>query len=112
MKATFLAGMITLVATPALAHSGLDATAPENGTVLAQAPPHIVLTFAKRIRLTGLGGAGLMEASGNAGCQSAMPGLGDVMSEDEIRDVLAYIRSTWPERIRDIQAGRNPEHGR
>ena len=51
-----------------------------------------------------------MEAKGIAGFESGMPGLGDVMSDDEIRDVLAYIRSTWPKRIRDIQAGRNPEH--
>ena len=34
------------------------------------------------------------------------------MSDDEIWDALAYIRSTWPERIRKIQATRNPEHGR
>ena len=52
MKAILLAGMIALAATPALAHSALDATAPEHGAVLTQAPPHIVLTFAKRIRLT------------------------------------------------------------
>ena len=61
---------------------------------------------------TKLGGAGLMEARGIAGFESGMPGLGDVMSDDEIWDVLAYIRSTWPERIRYIQAKRNPEHGR
>ena len=52
MKAILLAGMLALAATPALAHSALDATAPEDGAVLAQAPPSIVLTFAKRIRLT------------------------------------------------------------
>lgn len=59
-----------------------------------------------------LGGEGLMEARGVAGFRSGMPGLGHVMSDDEIWDVLAYIRSTWPERIREIQAARNPEHGR
>ena len=53
-----------------------------------------------------------MEARGIAGFRSGMPGLGDVMSDDGIWDVLAYIRSTWPERIRTIQAARNPEHGR
>ena len=37
---------------------------------------------------------GLMEARGIAGFESGMPGLGDVMSDDEIWDVLAYIRST------------------
>ena len=52
MKAILLAGLLALAATPALAHSGLDTTAPENGAVLAEAPPHIVLTFAKQIRLT------------------------------------------------------------
>ena len=31
--------------------------------------------------------------------------------EHGIWDVVAYIRSTWPERIRKIQAARNPEHG-
>ena len=52
MKAILPAAILALGASPALAHSAPDATAPENGAVLAQAPPHIVLTFAKRIRLT------------------------------------------------------------
>lgn len=52
MKALLLAAMLALAAAPALAHSGLDSTTPENGAELAQAPPHVVLTFAKRIRLT------------------------------------------------------------
>ena len=52
MKAILLAAILALAASPALAHSAVDATAPENGAVLAQAPPHIVLTFAKRVRLT------------------------------------------------------------
>jgi methionine-rich copper-binding protein CopC len=52
MKGLLLAGLLALAATPALAHSGLDATAPMNGAMLAEAPPHIVLIFAKRTRLT------------------------------------------------------------
>ena len=52
-----------------------------------------------------------MEARGIPGIESGMPGLGDAMTDDEIWDVLAYIRSTWPDRIREIQAGRNPSHG-
>ena len=47
-----LAAILALAAVPALPHSALDATAPENGAVLTQAPPHIILTFARRIRLT------------------------------------------------------------
>jgi mono/diheme cytochrome c family protein len=60
---------------------------------------------------TKLGGKALMEARGISGIESGMPGFGNVMSDKEIWDVLAYIRSIWPERIRQIQAGRNPAHG-
>lgn len=28
-----------------------------------------------------------------------MQGLGDILSEDEILDVMAYIKSTWPEQL-------------
>ena len=45
---------------------------------------------------TKLGGEGLTEARGVAGFKSGMPGLGHVMSDDEIWDVLAYIRSDLP----------------
>jgi mono/diheme cytochrome c family protein len=37
------------------------------------------------------------------GYESDMPGFGDLLSDAEIRDVLAYIKSTWPERERDYQ---------
>jgi mono/diheme cytochrome c family protein len=36
--------------------------------------------------------------------QSDMPGFGDVLRDDEIRAVLAFIKSTWPERERAYQA--------
>ena len=38
------------------------------------------------------------------GYESAMPGFGEVLSDEEIRAVLAFIKSTWPERERDYQA--------
>ena len=38
------------------------------------------------------------------GYQSDMPAFGDVLSDDEIRAVLAYIKSMWPERERAYQA--------
>ena len=38
--------------------------------------------------------------------ESGMPGFGDQLSDDQIRSILAYIKSTWPERIRELQAGR------
>jgi mono/diheme cytochrome c family protein len=38
------------------------------------------------------------------GYQSDMPGFGGVLTDDEIRAVLAYIKSTWPDEIRRAQA--------
>ncbi|NDR57858.1 c-type cytochrome [Aliiruegeria sabulilitoris] len=38
--------------------------------------------------------------------QSGMPGFGDSLSDQEIWDIIAYIKSTWPERMREIQAVR------
>ncbi|MDK1388578.1 cytochrome c [Sinorhizobium sp. 8-89] len=38
------------------------------------------------------------------GYQSDMPGFGSIMSDDEIRAVLAFIKSTWPEQERQYQA--------
>jgi mono/diheme cytochrome c family protein len=39
--------------------------------------------------------------------ESDMPGFTDVLSDDEIRAVLAYIKSRWPERIRQQQESIN-----
>ncbi|MGK9340243.1 c-type cytochrome [Sinorhizobium meliloti] len=38
------------------------------------------------------------------GYRSDMPGFGNVMSDDEIRAVLAFIKSSWPEQERRYQA--------
>ena len=37
------------------------------------------------------------------GYKSDMPGFADLLSDAEIRAVLAYIKSTWPERERTYQ---------
>jgi mono/diheme cytochrome c family protein len=59
---------------------------------------------------TRLGGEEALSARGVTSFASGMPGFGDVLTDDEIWDILAYIRSTWPERVQEIQAGRNPPH--
>ena len=48
------------------------------------------------------------------GYESDMPAFGDILTDAEIRAVLAYIRSTWPERERAFQAEvtANAEAGR
>ncbi len=59
---------------------------------------------------TKLGGAQALVARGITGFNSGMPGFAGVISDQEIWDILAYIQSTWPERVQDIQRGRNPPH--
>jgi mono/diheme cytochrome c family protein len=46
------------------------------------------------------------------GYASDMPGFGDIYTDQELRDVLAWIKTHWPERERDFQAeasARDPE---
>ncbi len=38
-----------------------------------------------------------------AGFKSAMPGFGDQLTEGDIWDVLAFIKSHWPEQAREYQ---------
>jgi mono/diheme cytochrome c family protein len=59
---------------------------------------------------TKLGGAAALEAMGVSGFNSGMPGFDETLTDDEIWDILAYIRSTWSERERDVQASRTPPH--
>ncbi|MCI2398982.1 c-type cytochrome [Aliiroseovarius subalbicans] len=59
---------------------------------------------------TRLGGEEALAARGVTGFASGMPGFGDTLAEEDIWDILAYIRSTWPDRVQEIQVGRNPPH--
>lgn len=52
-----------------------------------------------------LGGAGVLAKSG-VEYDSGMPAYEDILTEDEIRDVLAFIKDSWPERERRAQAER------
>ena len=44
------------------------------------------------------------------GYESDMPGFADLLSDAEIRAVLAYIKSTWPERERTYQENVSQPH--
>lgn len=57
-----------------------------------------------------LGGAETLRALGVEDVPSGMPAFGDAMSDNEIYDVLAFIRSTWPPRLQAIQRSRDPVH--
>jgi mono/diheme cytochrome c family protein len=56
------------------------------------------------------GGQAFLDDLG-VGFESGMPGFGDVLSDAEIEAILAFIRSTWPERIREFQAARTAAEG-
>lgn len=59
---------------------------------------------------TKLGGAAALEAMGVSGFNSGMPAYGETLTDDEIWDVLAFIRSTWSKREREAQSSRAPPH--
>lgn len=59
---------------------------------------------------TKLGGAEALRLYGIEDFKSGMPPFSDVLTDDEIWDILAYIRSTWPEEIQELHATRNPPH--
>lgn len=44
-----------------------------------------------------------------SGYESDMPAFAGTLSDEEIRAVLAFIKSTWPEREREYQAARTRE---
>ena len=41
------------------------------------------------------------------GYDSDMPAFGAVLTDQEIRSVIGYIKSTWPQRQRDVQRARS-----
>jgi mono/diheme cytochrome c family protein len=54
-----------------------------------------------------LGGAEYLSSQGVEGFKSGMDAYQDILSKQDIADILAYIKSTWPERERAIQASRS-----
>jgi mono/diheme cytochrome c family protein len=59
---------------------------------------------------TRLGGQATLAQRGIVNFNSGMPAFDGVISDDEIWDIMAFIRSTWPKREQAVQAGRNPKH--
>lgn len=52
---------------------------------------------------TKLGGEETLAIRGVTDFESDMPGFGHVLSDEQIRDVLAFIKSRWPEPMRRHQ---------
>jgi mono/diheme cytochrome c family protein len=53
--------------------------------------------------LFGLTKFGIAPPYGPSGYQSDMPAFGSTLSDQQIWDVLAYIKSRWSPRVREIQ---------
>jgi len=52
------------------------------------------------------GGQATLEALGVTGVKSGMPAFEETLSEVQVLDILAFIRSTWPERVQAAQSAR------
>ena len=76
---------------------------------LYPAPPHDATghTWHHGDRLlfdyTKLGGEGALAALGITDFESGMPGFAELLTDVQIHDVLAFIKSTWPEQLRRHQ---------
>ena len=76
------------------------------------APPHDVTghTWHHGDKLlfdyTKFGGAKALAARGVADFKSGMPAFEETLSDGEIRDIWAFIKSTWPPQARAVQAER------
>lgn len=55
---------------------------------------------------TKFGGEEALRRRGITDVKSAMPGFGGILDDDEVRTVLAFIQSTWPEHIQRMRAQR------
>ena len=85
-------------------------SAKEDGTL--PAPPHdetghtwhhgddLLFTYTK------LGGQDALARRGVTNFTSGMPGFGEQLSDDEIWHIIAFLKSTWSDRIVEIQAVR------
>ena len=51
-----------------------------------------------------------MAAMDIADFNSGMPSFDGIIPDEEIWDIIAFIRSTWPERERQFQKNLNPTH--
>ncbi|MBM1171991.1 c-type cytochrome [Microvirga arabica] len=75
---------------------------------LMPAPPHDATGHTwhhsdeELFRITKLGMAAVVP-----NYESAMPAFGDALSDQEIKAILAFIKSTWPERERTYQQERS-----
>ena len=59
---------------------------------------------------TKFGGQGALALRGIDDFNSAMPAFDGVITDEDVWDILGFIRSRWPERAQEIQASRNRVH--
>lgn len=57
---------------------------------------------------TKFGGQKTLEAVGVTDYKSGMPAYEDLLTDEEIWEILSFIRSTWPKHIQEAHATRHP----
>ena len=57
---------------------------------------------------TKFGGQKTLEAVGVTDYKSSMPAYEDLLTDEEIWEILSFIRSTWPKHIQEAHATRHP----
>ena len=87
-----------------------------NEVGMSPAPPHDVTGHtwhhdnALLFEYTKIGGKAALAARGIIGFNSGMPAFQDLITDNNIWHILAYIRSTWPVQARQFQASLNSPH--
>ncbi len=59
---------------------------------------------------TKFGGEQALKMRGITGFKSGMPAVDEALSDNDIWDILSYIRSTWTDEIKTIQSQRTSPH--
>jgi mono/diheme cytochrome c family protein len=87
-----------------------------NANGVLPAPPHDATGHtwhhdnALLFAYTKFGGTGALAAMGIANFNSGMPSFDGLISDEDIWDILAFIRSTWPKRQQQFQKSVDPPH--
>ncbi len=116
-QADVAAGQVLYADNCAVCHGenleGQDNWQTQNEEGILPAPPHNKTGHtwhhpdAALFAYTKLGGAEFLKLQGIENFKSGMTGFAEIIDDQGIADVLAYIKSTWPERERQIQANRS-----
>ena len=68
------------------------------------------MTTLSFLNIRNLGARRALAARSITDFNSGMPAFEGVIPDQAIWEILAYIKSTWPEQVQKVQVNRNPSH--